>query len=168
MNTEKVKKFTVRGLLGLAAFFLLIQLIPYGCDHSNPPVTQEAPWSSPAVRQLAVRACYDCHSNATVWPWYAHVAPMRWLVQHDVDDGRHELNFSEWDRPQKGLHEAAEAVETGEMPLWFYLPLHAEAELSAAEKQQLIAELKRLAASRPAANGGHSVHDSRDRHGDTD
>jgi hypothetical protein len=67
------------------------------------------------------------HGNQTPWPWYGNVAPISWLVQNDVEDGREHLNFSEWDRPQEHAEDAAEEVRDGEMPLWFYVPLHAEA-----------------------------------------
>ena len=78
------------------AIFLLIQLIPYGRDHTNPAVVAEPAWDLPETRALAVRACFDCHSNETIWPWYSNVAPISWLVQRDVDEGREKLNFSEW------------------------------------------------------------------------
>jgi hypothetical protein len=59
----------------------------YGRDHSNPPVRIEPRWDRARTRELAVRACFDCHSNQTRWPWYSHVAPISWLVQHDVEEG---------------------------------------------------------------------------------
>jgi hypothetical protein len=55
--------------------FVAIQLVPYGRDHTNPPVTAEPRWDSPQTRTLAVSACFDCHSNETAWPWYTNVAP---------------------------------------------------------------------------------------------
>ena len=111
-------------------------------DVTNPAVAAEPAWDTPETRALAKRACFDCHSNETVWPWYAHVAPVSWLVQHDVDEGREHLNFSEWDREQEEAEEAAEVVEDGEMPLWVYLPTHPDARLSDAEKADLISGLK--------------------------
>jgi hypothetical protein len=84
------------------------------------------------------RACFDCHSNETLWPWYSHVAPVSWLVQDDVNGGRRHLNFSEWNRPQDHAVDVAAQVRQGDMPLWFYLPLHPAARLTAAEKQALI------------------------------
>ena len=57
-----------------------IQLIPYGRNHTNPPVVTEPQWDSPRTRELFTRACADCHSNETVWPWYSNLAPMSWLV----------------------------------------------------------------------------------------
>ena len=121
-----------RGLLALLALLVLIQLVPYGRDHSNPPVVAEPAWDSPQTRELAVRACFDCHSNEVVWPWYSHVAPISWLVQYDVDEGRHELNFSEWHDGQEG-HEAAETVRDKEMPPRQYLWTHSNARLTDTE-----------------------------------
>src|SRR5512144_2449203 len=112
------------GLAAIAAGFLLLQLVPYGRAHSNPPTIAEPKWDSPRTRELAVRACFDCHSNETRWPWYTHVAPSSWLVQSDVDDGRKHLNFSEFDRPQRHATGAAAELAEGEMPPWFYPPLH--------------------------------------------
>jgi len=85
-----------------------------------------------------VRTCYDCHSNEVVWPWYSNVAPVSWLVQHDVEEGRSKLNFSEWDKPQREADDASKAVKDGSMPRWFYVPLHPVANLTPAEKDQLI------------------------------
>lgn len=126
----------------IAIFFIVVfvglQAYPYGHDHTNPPVREEPKWDSPATRALAVRACFDCHSNQTAWPWYSYVAPLSWAIRSHVDDGRNELNFSEWDLPQEGAEEAAEEIEEGEMPLWNYLLLHSEARLTAEEKEALI------------------------------
>jgi hypothetical protein len=94
----------------------IIQVVPYGRSHTNPPIAREPAWDSPETRILAKKACFDCHSNETEWPAYAHIAPASWLVQHDVDEGRGVLNFSEWDRPQKEATEAADEVTEGEMP----------------------------------------------------
>ncbi|HZP36396.1 MAG TPA: heme-binding domain-containing protein [Methylomirabilota bacterium] len=128
--------------IALVVVLVAIQLVPYGRRHTNPPGRVEPPWDSPATRALAVRACYDCHSNETVWPWYSHVAPMSWLAQRDVEEGRRKLNFSEWDRPQKDAHESAKTVRNGEMPPWFYVPLHPDARLTAEETRALIAGLE--------------------------
>jgi len=87
---------------------------------------------------LIHRACYDWHSNETTWPWYSHVAPLSWLLQRDVNGGRSDLNFTEWDRPQKHAKDVAEQVKEGGMPPWYYLPMHTAARLTASEKQFLI------------------------------
>lgn len=105
-----------RAGLGLLAAFLLIQLVPYGRDHVNPPVGTEPPWDSVATRYLAKQACFDCHSNETKWPAYSRVAPISWLIQHDVAEGREVLNFSEWHRLQEKATKAADEVVEREMP----------------------------------------------------
>jgi mono/diheme cytochrome c family protein len=121
------------------ALLVLIQLVPFGRTHSNPPVTKEPAWDSPATRELVKRACFDCHSNETRWPWYSHVAPVSWLLQRDVSGGRGHLNFSEWGgAPQRHAKDIAAEVKQGDMPPWFYLPMHAEARLTDAEKAALM------------------------------
>lgn len=135
-----------RILLGVAVVLLIllvaIQAVPYGRNHTNPPVRAEPPWDSERTRLLTVRACYDCHSNETVWRWYSNLAPVSWLVQRDVDEGREVLNFSEWDRRQEEARESAESVREGEMPPWFYAAIRPEARLTAAEKEALVRGLE--------------------------
>jgi hypothetical protein len=121
----------------LLAMFVAIQLVPYGHAHSNPPVSSEPQWNSPRTRQLAVAACYDCHSNQTDWKWYTNIAPISWLTQNDVNAGRQALNFSEWDRHQR-TREVAEVVREGSMPPWYYTPMHPASRLSAQEQQELV------------------------------
>lgn len=142
MSRTSTTRWLRRGLAALAALFLAIQLVPYGRDHDNPPVTGEPSWDSPRTEDLARRACFDCHSNETRWPWYTHVAPASWLVGRDVAEGREHLNFSEFDRARGEAGEAAEEFEEGEMPPWFYVPLHAEARLSPEEAEALAAGLR--------------------------
>ncbi|NTU66024.1 MAG: heme-binding domain-containing protein [Chloroflexi bacterium] len=112
-----------------------IQLIPYGRNHTNPPVVTEPQWDSPRTRELFTRACADCHSNETIWPWYSNLAPVSWLVQRDVDEGREKFNISV--AGSEG-DEAAEKVSEGEMPPLQYTLLHPAANLAASEKQELI------------------------------
>ena len=117
-------------------FGLLIQLIPYGRDHTNPPIVAEPQWDSLVTRQLFMQTCGDCHSNETVWPWYSNIAPVSWLIQRDVDEGRKEFNVSEWNRRQEG-DEAFDVFQEGEMPLKPYLLLHPEARLSGQDSDTL-------------------------------
>lgn len=132
-------KKTVRiVLIVVAALLLVIQLVPYGRDHDSPLVVEEPDWDQPRTRELAVRACFDCHSNETHWPWYSHVAPVSWLVQSDVDEGRRVIDFSEWNRVYEEAGESAEAVIEGEMPPWYYVALHPSAKLSADEQDELV------------------------------
>lgn len=123
----------------LVGLLVLIQFVPV--DRTNPPVEGEVP-APPEVRQVLQRACYDCHSNETNWPWYSRVAPVSWLVVRDVRQGREHLNFSTWNRlptreQVEALRESWEEVDEGEMPLWFYLPPHPEARLSARDRELL-------------------------------
>lgn len=131
-----------RSLIALAVLALAIQLVPYG-RASNPTVVAEPAWDSPRTRDLARRACFDCHSNETHWPWYSRVAPVSWLVRHDVDEGRAQLNVSEWTRPSEEAGEAAGSVLSGEMPPKPYLLLHPTARLSAADRAALMEGLTR-------------------------
>ena len=126
-------------LVGLVLLFGLIQLVPYGRAHTNPPVTGEPAWDSPRTRELAVRACFDCHSNQTTWPWYSHVAPISWFLQNHVDGGREHLNFSQWDAkaPQRAAKHAAREVRGGDMPLSTYTWMHPAARLTDAERDEL-------------------------------
>ena len=145
-----------RLLLGLAAGLGLAQLVPV--SRTNPPVEQavEAP---PAVRTVLERSCHDCHSNATRWPWYAWVAPASWLLAYDVAEAREHLNFSTWGRYDEEeradlLEEIAEMVEDGEMPPWYYLPMHPDARLSDAD----LAALRAWTGPVEASGRGHRDH----------
>lgn len=147
-------------LLGIA--LVVIQVVPYGRNHDNPPVVSEPAWDSQATRDLAVRACYDCHSNEVVWPWYSNVAPVSWLVQWDVDRGRDELNFSEWGvgGQGEGDDDLAESVLEGEMPMFIYLVTHPNARLSGTEKDALVAGLRAISGT--GGGAGEREHDDED------
>lgn len=123
--------------IGLVALALGIQLIPYGHDHQNPPVLAEPAWDSQQTRDLAERACFDCHSNETKWAWYTNIAPMSWLIQHDVEEGRQKLNWSEWDTPPRE-NESVEAIREGSMPPRVYTLIHSEARLTDQEMSTLV------------------------------
>jgi hypothetical protein len=128
----------VKLLVAAAVLLVLIQFVPYGKNHVNPPITGEPKWDSEKTKELFARACRDCHSNETVWPWYSDYAPASWLVEFDVTLGRKKFNVSEWGREGKNEgDEAASAVRKGKMPPFFYLPAHPEAKLSAEEKSDL-------------------------------
>ena len=137
------RKWWSRIALGLLGTFLVIQLVPYGRGHTNPPVTGEPAWDAPETRALAKQACFDCHSNETKWPAYASIAPASWLVQRDVNEGRAVLNFSEWTSPQAEAKEAAAEVLEGEMPPAAYMLVHAHARLNAADRDRLAQGLAR-------------------------
>jgi mono/diheme cytochrome c family protein len=149
-----VRRWLIIGLGGAAVLFVLIQAVPYGRSHTNPPVTKEPAWNSPATRALAKQACFDCHSNETNWKWYTWVAPVSWLTQRDVDGGRASLNFSEWDKPQDGAGDAVEAARSGSMPPWFYPLMHPKANLNASERLQLANGLAATFRLSPPIGGG--------------
>lgn len=150
-----MRKWILRAAVVLAIGLGLVQLVPYGRDHTNPAVTREVRWDSARTRELAVGACYDCHSNVTEWPWYSSVAPVSWLVYSDVQEGREKLNFSEWDRPQgEEGDEVAEVVREGSMPPLQYKPLHPAGRLSDAERDELARGIEQTLAADPPIAGG--------------
>ncbi len=118
-----------------------IQLVPV--ERTNPPVVRDVAWDSPETRALAERACFDCHSNETKWPYYSYIAPISWRVAQHVSMGRRHLNFSDWTQPNEDLDEVIEVMEEGEMPLSDYLLMHSEARLSPEETEALIAGFRR-------------------------
>ena len=131
-------------LLGGATLFLAAQCIRIA-PRTNPPIRGDlvagdlvAP---PAVRQVLRAACYDCHSNATRWPWYSAVAPLSWWIVHHVNEGRRRLNCSEWDAyasdpdtAAQKLGEIARFVTNGEMAPWYYRALYPDARLTAEQR----------------------------------
>jgi hypothetical protein len=134
-----MKKWILGILLVLLVAVVVIQFIPI--DRSNPPVEAEIP-APPEVKTVLWSACYDCHSHETTWPWYSYIAPISWLVAHDVHAGREELNFSTWNRYSTKqqvdkLKESLEEIEEGEMPPWFYMAVHRDIQLSARDRAVL-------------------------------
>ena len=121
--------------LAIVAILALIQLVPYGRSHANPPVTRSVHWDSSRTKALYARACQDCHSNLTDWRWYDSIAPGSWLVQHDVEDGRRRLNVSEWQQPQASLREVERVILEGSMPPIQYKLIHGGGRLSQAERR---------------------------------
>jgi len=142
-------RLTAQRFLGVVVIatlvtFLAIQLVPYGKNHSNPPVTGEPQWANTETRDLMVRACFGCHSNQVVYPAYASVAPISWVVQSHVDEGRQAVNYSEFDKGQRRAKNTVIAVTSGFMPPSYYTQFgrHPEAKLTTAEIAELIAGLK--------------------------
>jgi hypothetical protein len=125
--------------LGALAVFGAMQLVRF--DRTNPPVTA-ALRAPPEVLGVLRRACYDCHSNETRWPWYSAIAPASWLVHRDVTGGRETLNFSEWGTQAptgkaEQRREIGDSVADREMPPWYYLPMHPTARLSGPDRSLL-------------------------------
>ncbi len=126
----------------LVAGFLLIQLIPFGHDRSNPPTVSEPNWSSPEARALVKQSCFQCHSNETVWTWYSNIAPGSWLIAYDVIEGRQTFNFSDWNNNPGELDEMVEKIQEGDMPPIQYWIFHPSARLNDQQKQDLINALE--------------------------
>jgi len=123
-------------LIVLVVLFVVIQFIPV--PRTNPPIRADLV-APPDVKAVITKGCYDCHSNATTWPWYVHVAPVSWLLWSDVNDGRGKMNFSEWetyppDTKAKLMKRSWREVSGGDMPPWYYRMMHPPSRLSDADK----------------------------------
>jgi hypothetical protein len=142
-------------IVGGVALMIILELVTLGQSTENPPVVQEPNWDSLQTRELAKRACFDCHSNETVWPWYSKVIPIAWLIRRDVNEGRRHLNFTDMKASDHvhGVDEIAEIIQEGEMPPSYYTMLHPSARMTAAEKDALI---QGLIATTGATGGGGS------------
>jgi hypothetical protein len=143
MKKQSALRIVLSLVLFVVACCLLTQLIPFGRSHQNPPIVQEPQWDSPRTRELAKKACFDCHSNETTWPWYSNVAPVSWLVQRDVSEGRERLNFSDINSGRFEIDELGEVVREGEMPPGIYLIQHPDARLTSSETEELINGLQK-------------------------
>jgi hypothetical protein len=124
-------------LLAVPAALAAAQLVPV--ERTNPPAESrlDAP---PEIQAILRRACWDCHSNETAWGWHTYVAPISWLAVHDVNEGRHELNFSRWRiarRPERLWRRIVEEVREGEMPPALYVLAHPSARLPGADRVAL-------------------------------
>jgi hypothetical protein len=140
MKTAKL----VAGIL--LAILVIIQVIPARLPDNDPSLEHDMimlEGIGEEEARLLKAACYDCHSNQTVYPWYSYVAPVSWLVVRDVKLGRETANYSDWgnlDRANrvKLLTETAEEIESGSMPMPIYSAIHRDARLSDEERQLLI------------------------------
>jgi hypothetical protein len=133
-----MKKLILIVVGGGILLFGLIQLIPFGHDHTNPAVVSEPQWASPEARALVKEHCFQCHSNETSWPWYSNVAPASWLLQFDVSQARRKFNFSDWNNNPGELNEMAGSIQEGEMPPIQYWIFHPNSRLNSQQKQDLI------------------------------
>ncbi len=128
-------------LLGLIVLLLVIQLIPV--NRNNPPINKSLEINVPIeIKEILVNSCFDCHSNQTKWPFYSYIAPISWLVAHDVHEGREEFNFSLWlqlpiEKRERLKEKMLEEIYEDEMPLPIYLITHSDAKLSNQQKQEI-------------------------------
>src|SRR6266446_3599210 len=129
----------------LAVLFVAIQFVRPA--RTNPAVDESQTifartQMTPPVAAIFTRSCADCHSNKTVWPWYTNVAPISWWIAGHINEGRQNLNLSEWakldpNRQDRKLRQICDEVEDGAMPLPSYLPMHPKAKLSEQDKKAL-------------------------------
>ena len=132
--------------LAIGALILLvaIQFFPVWLWETNPAPKSQPKWASAETQALTQRACYDCHSNQTTWPWYASVAPASWLIARDVIAGRKALNFDDWQTTLARAdrfpldQQVRREISRGDMPPSYFLWLHPDAKLTTTEQQQLI------------------------------
>jgi hypothetical protein len=135
-----------RAAIVLALIAVVLQLVPL--KRENPPDVKALVFDSPRTQELAARACMDCHSNRTAWPWYAYVAPVSFMVTHNVSEGRDKMNFSDLSitsprSRDKLADEIAKVVKEGSMPDPMYVPLHPTARLTDQEKIELVSGLQK-------------------------
>jgi hypothetical protein len=142
--------------VALVAAFVLLQFT--NPPRTNPPVIRDLMATNappPDVAAMLHTACYDCHSSETRWPWYSRVAPMSWLIASDVNEGRKNMNLSDWPgdpvRAAKRLEDMSEEIGYGEMPPKKYTAIHADARFTDSQRKELTdwldAEATRLKAS---------------------
>lgn len=138
-----MRKSAPAALFALVAAALAAQVVTVGRTNPVSPSPAAGDIAAPAqIETLLVRACYDCHSNRTIWPWYSRVAPVSWMVARDVALGRKELNFSDWGSyyPQtrrRKLQWMGRVLRERAMPPWSYRLMHRRARLTAAERATL-------------------------------
>ena len=135
-----MKKWMARSGMILFVVLAAMQFVPVA--GTNPPAEGDVE-TSPELKTVLRRACYDCHSNETVWPWYSRVAPVSWIIVRDVSKGRAELNFSIWNqyiarRQARKLKEIREQIEKGKMPQWYYVAMHPDAKLSPSDRKLIL------------------------------
>jgi len=139
-------------IIGLVVVLVLIQFIRV--DKTNPPIDASKDFvtlvKAPVeMVSLLKKACYDCHSNETTYPWYFNVAPISWWAKDHVNDGRKHLNFSIWgdykeERKAHKLEEMLGEIDENEMPLSSYTLMHEESKLTSDEKTALVNWLRTI------------------------
>ncbi|CAD7807961.1 hypothetical protein CHRY9390_01744 [Chryseobacterium aquaeductus] len=150
-----MKTFKKIVLWSLVAF-AMIQFIP--TDKANKPIDKSLNFvevqKTPAkVVALLKNACYDCHSNETVYPKYAYIAPFSWSVKDHINEGREHLNFSVWkaynnDLKKNMLEHSVQTLQNKSMPMPAYIIYHEKANLSDAERTVLITYFEELLKSK--------------------
>lgn len=152
---RRVAALVTAGAMGVGVL-ALAQAVPYGWPQPNPPETGEPQWATPETRQLMVDACFQCHSNLVEYPWYADVAPMSWTLRSHLDDGRSEVNFSEFATDPRNADESIEEIRSGSMPPSYFTRFgrNPQAKLTEAEKAALIRGLEATPGFAEGSGGG--------------
>lgn len=140
---ERTRMLVSSGFFVLLGTFFAIQFIPYGRAHDNPPVTVRVEWDSAETEELFRRACADCHSNETVWPWFGSIAPASWWVTANVEKGRDAFNVSETPLGRDLVATAIAEISAGRMPPAYYTMTKMSGRLSHEEEERLIEGLQR-------------------------
>ncbi len=141
-----MRKYIKSTLIILVAAFVIIQFFPVNRPEDHPPKDYnffKANNVPPDIEILVRDACFDCHSQETVYPWYVHIAPVSWLLASDVREGRHHLDFSTWNEYDKRkkinvLSNISDEVKSGDMPFWMYPIMHPKARLSDADRKKIV------------------------------
>ena len=134
--------------VGIAFIVLFIVIQVFRINKTITPVNEQTDFiavtqTNPEVATILKNACYDCHSNQPIYPWYTSVAPVSWWIKNHINEGSKHLNFSIWQtytvkRKDHKLEECVEMIEEGEMPMNSYTWMHPEAKLTDAQQQLLI------------------------------
>jgi hypothetical protein len=156
-------------LYALGISLLIIQFIRPDKNNSSGPFKNDIQNQFPMNTQVSAsfqRACYDCHSNQSKYPWYYNIQPVAWWLQHHIDEGKSELNFNEFStyNPKKQDHkleEIAEAITDGWMPLKSYKLVHKESNLNDEEKKAIIAWINESRSSLNISNHEEENHDNK-------
>ena len=137
--------------LALLLVFFALQL--FQPEKTNPEKKGEitAPIS---VMEILSKSCYNCHSNATEWPWYSEISPISWWINSDVVNGREALNFSEWNtythlKQRAVLKEVLKETEEGDMPPWYYVLMHPSSNLKLEDRERIRAWVKNQTGTSP-------------------
>jgi hypothetical protein len=141
---SRTRRIVVIGAAVVIVGFIALQFVGNFVPtfaRTNPSVTYKINWNTPETEQLMRAACYDCHSNETIWPWYSNIAPISWLIAKDVNEGRRKLNFSTG-HGEIEAEELVRQIERGEMPPSIFLIMHPEANLSGDQKATLVSGIK--------------------------
>lgn len=142
---SKTRKILVPIVLVLGA----VQFIPHEHPQTETVEADKLATDNIEVQNILDKACMDCHSNETNYPWYAEVTPINFWLDHHIEEGREHVNFSEWnslsnaDR-KHAIKETIEVIEKKEMPLWSYWIVHWDAKLTDAERETLVNYFKSL------------------------